>query len=154
MFDPQDIFTPTAIGRIDHFLDELNTVKSLNYNLEILDQFGDVMKVSTGNEAPHLTATQITQLQTFVNSRRLALPTTLNFGIGNILGRTTWRVRDGDGSVGSRSIYVRAIEQTALDQLVQVHQINDQSNLSQAQLTAITTFLDTQRTKATNEILP
>lgn len=154
MFDPQDIFTPTAIGRIDHFLDEINTVKSLHYNLEILNQFGDVMKISSGNEAPHLTATQITQLQTFVNNRRSTLPTTLNFEVGSTLGRTTWQVRDGDGSVGSRSIHVRAIEQTTLGVLVKVHQVNDQPNLSPAQLTAITTFLDTQRTKAVTEILP
>lgn len=102
---------------------------------------------------PHLTATQITQLQTFVNNRRPNLPTTLNFGVGNVLGRTTWRVRDGDGSVGSRSIHVRAIEETALGVLVKVHQVNDQPNLSPTQLTAITTFLDTQRTKAVAEIL-
>jgi len=153
-FEIQDVLTPTAIGRIDHFLDDLDGSRALQYNLEVLDQFGDVMKMRSGDEVPHLTAQQIAQLQTFLASRRAALPTDLGFPTGHRVGRCTWRFRDGDGMTPSRSLYARVIELDAGGQFVQRHQFNDAPNLSQAQIQAALALLDDQRVKAIAEILP
>jgi hypothetical protein len=156
-FEVQNILTPTSIGRIDHFLDDLdgtNPNRVLQYNLEILDQFGDVLKMRSGNEVPHLTQPQINQLVNFMQSRRSALPSNLSFPVGHQVGRCTWRFRDGDGTNPSRSLHVRVIELDAGGQFVQRHQFNDQLNLSAAQITAALTFLDEQRAKAVSQILP
>jgi len=156
-FDLQDVLTPTSIGRIDHFLDDLDGTganQSLQYNLEVLDQFGDVMKVRSGDEVPHLTTQQIAQLQAFMDSRRAALPGDLGFPVEHQAGRCTWRFRDGDGTGASRSLHARVIELDAGGQFVQRHQFNDQPNLSQAQIQAALGFLDDQRAKAQAEILP
>jgi len=153
-FEIQDVLTPTAIGRIDHFLDDLEGSRALQFNLEVLDQFGDVMKMRSGDEVPHLTAQQITQLQMFMTSRRTALPADLGFLTGHQVGRCTWRFRDGDGMTPSRSLYARVIELDAASQFVQRHQFNDRPNLSQAQIAAALAFLDDQRAKAIAEILP
>ena len=150
-FELQAILTPTSIGRIDHFLDDLNGNQALQYNLEILDQFGDVMAMRFGDEVPYLTAQQITQLKAFMGARKSALPTDLSFAAGHTVGRCTWRFRD---VTGARSLYARVIELDAGGQLVTVHQFNDQPNLSGAQITAALAFLDDQRTKAVAEILP
>ena len=153
-FEIQDVLTPTSIGRADHFLDDLDGSRALQYNLEVLDQFGDVMKMRSGDEVPHLTAQQISGLQAFMTSRRTALPTDLGFPAGHQVGRATWRFRDGDSTVGSRSLHVRVIELDATGQFVQRHQFNDQPHLSQAQIQAALAFLDVQRDKAVAEILP
>ena len=156
-FELQDVLTPTAIGRIDHFLDDLDGTtahRALQYNLEVLDQFGDVMKMRSGDEVPHLAAQQIAQLQAFMDSRRAALPTDRGFPAGHQVGRCTWRFRDGDGTTPSRNLHARVIELDAGGQFVQRHQFNDQPNLSQAQITAALAFLDDQRVKAIAEILP
>ena len=153
-FEIQDVLTPTAIGRIDHFLDDLDGSRALQYNLEVLDQFGDVMKMRSGDEVPHLTAQQIGGLRAFMDSRRTALPADLGFPVGHRVGRATWRFRDGDGTVSSRSLHARVIELDAGGQFVQRHQFNDQPNLSQAQIQAALMFLDDQRAKAITEILP
>ena len=112
-FDVQDILTPSAIGRIDHFLDDLDGTagnRALQFNLEVLDQFGDVMKMRSGDEAPHLTSQQINQLQSFMDSRRANLPSDLDWAEGHQCGRCTWRFRDGDGTADSRSLHARVIE--------------------------------------------
>jgi len=153
-FELQSILTPTSIGRIDHFLDDLDGSRALQYNLEVLDQFGDVMKMRSGDEVPHLAAQQIGGLQAFMDSRRAALPADLAFPVGHRVGRATWRFRDGDGTVPSRSLHARVIELDAGGQFVQCHQFNDQPNLSQAQISAALAFLDDQRAKAVAEILP
>jgi len=156
-FEIQDVLTPTSIGRVDHFLDDLDGTagkRALQYNLEILDQFGDVMRVRSGDEVPHLTAQQIAQLQAFMDSRRTALLGDLGFPTGHRVGRCTWRFRDGDGTNPSRSLHARVIELDAGGQFVQRHQFNDQPNLSQAQIDAALAFLDVQRAKAIAEILP
>lgn len=156
-FNLQDILTPTDIGRIDHFLDDLDGTQgnqSLQFNLEIADQFGDVMKMRSGDEALHLTAQQISQLRAFMDSRRATLPGDLDFPAGHQVGRATWRFRDGDGTGPSRSLHARVIELDAEGRLAQRHQFNDQPNLSQAQIDAALAFLDTQRAKAVAEILP
>jgi len=156
-FELQDVLTPTAIGRIDHFLDDLDGTtahRALQYNLEVLDQFGDVMKMRSGDEVPHLTAQQIAQLQTFMDSRRTALPADLGFPAGHQVGRATWRFRDSNGTTPSRSLHARVIELDAGGQFVQRHQFNDQPNLSQAQIQVALAFLDAQRAKAVAEILP
>ncbi|HUX75397.1 MAG TPA: hypothetical protein VMY40_02005 [Anaerolineae bacterium] len=156
-FDLQSILTPTDIGRIDHFLDDLDGTagnRALQYNLEVMDQFGDVMKMRSGDEVPHLTAQQITQLQTFMASRRAALPADLGFPTGHQVGRATWRFRDGDGTNPSRSLHARVIELDSGGQFVQRHQFNDQPHLSQPQIAAALALLDAQRAKAVAEILP
>jgi len=153
-FDLQDVLTPTAIGRIDHFLDDLGGNQSLQYNLEILDQFGDVMKVRSGDEVPYVAAGQISSLQGFMDSRRAALPADLGLPAGHQVGRATWRFRDGDGTGANRSLHARVIEMDAGGQFVQRHQFNDAPNLNQAQIDAALAFLDTQRAKAMAEILP
>ena len=150
-FEPQPILTPTSIGRIDHFLDDLNGSQALQYNLEILDQFGDVMAMRAGDEVPYLTAGQIAQLQAFMGARKTALPTDLSFTAGHIVGRCTWRFRD---VTGARSLYARVIELDAGSQFITVHQFNDQPNLSGAMIAAALAFLDAQRAKAVAEILP
>ena len=157
VFELQDVLTPTAIGRIDHFFDDLDGTagnRALQYNLEILDQFGDVMKMRSGDEVPHLTAQQIGGLQAFMDSRRAALPADLAFPAGHRVGRATWRFRDGDGTAPSRSLHARVIELDAGGQFVQCHQFNDQPNLSPAQIAAALALLDAQRAKARAEILP
>ena len=156
-FELQSILTPTAIGRIDHFLDDLDAStpnRALQYNLEVLDQFGDVMRVRSGDEVPHLSAQQIAQLQAFMDSRRTALPADLGFPAGHRLGRCTWRFRDGDGTGASRSLHARVIELDSGGQFVRRHQFDDQPNLSQAQIDAALAFLDDQRAKAVAQILP
>jgi len=156
-FELQNILTPTSIGRIDHFLDDLDGTtpnRALQYNLEILDQFGDVMKMRSGDEVPHLTAQQITQLQTFMGARRTALPADLAFPAGHRVGRATWRFRDGDGTTPSRSLYARVIELDAGGQFVRRYQFNDQPHLTPAQITIALALLDAQRAKARAEILP
>ena len=153
-FEIQDVLTPTSIGRIDHFLDDLTGSRALQYNLEVLDQFGDVMKMRSGDEVPHLTAQQIGGLQAFMDSRRAALPADLGFPAGYQVGRATWRFRDGNGTGASRSLHARVIELDAGGQFVQRHQFNDQPNLSQAQIQVALAFLDVQRAKAVAEILP
>lgn len=156
-FSAQDALTATSIGRIDHFLDDLDGTsgnQSLRYNLEIRDQFGDVMKMRSGDEVPYLTAQQISQLQAFMDSRRSNLAADLSFALGHTPGRCTWRFRDGDGTNPSRSLYARVIELDVLGQFVQTHQFDDQPNLSGGQVSAAIAFLDAQRTKAENEILP
>jgi len=153
-FELQSILTPTSIGRIDHFLDDLDGNRALQYNLEVLDQFGDVMKMRSGDEVPHLTAQQIGGLRAFMDSRRTALPADLGFPTGHQVGRCTWRFRDGDGTGAGRSLHARAIELDAGGQFVQRHQFNDAPNLSQAQIQAALAFLDDQRAKAIAEILP
>jgi len=153
-FDLQDMLTPTSIGRIDHFLDDLDGSRALQYNLEVLDQFGDVMKMRSGDEVPHLTAQQITQLQAFMDSRRAALPEDLGFPTGHEVGRATWRFRDGDGTGASRSLHARVIELDSGGQFVRRHQFDDQPNASPAQVTIALAFLDAQRAKARAEILP
>ena len=152
-FQIQDVLTPTSIGRIDHFLDDLSGSRALQFNLEVLDQFGDVMKMRSGDEVPHLTAQQISGLQAFMDSRRAALPGDLAFPVGHQVGRATWRFRDGDGTTPSRSLHARVIELDAGGNSVQRHQFNDQPNLSQAQIQAALAFLDIQRAKAVAEIL-
>jgi len=156
-FDVQDILTPTTIGRIDHFLDDLDGTagnRALQFNLEVLDQFGDVMKMRFGDEVPHLTSQQINQLQSFMESRRISLPDDLEWAEGHQCGRCTWRLRDGDGTAGSRSLYARVIELDEAGQFAARHQFNDQPHLSQAQIDAVLAFLDAQRDKAINQILP
>lgn len=153
-FDLQDVLTPTSIGRIDHFLDDLDGSQSLHFNLEVLDQFGDVMKVQSGDEVPHLTAQQVSQLQSFMTARKTALAADLGFAAGHLVGRCTWRFRDGDGTNPSRSLHARVIELDAASQFVQRHQFNDQPNLSGGQVTAALAFLDAQRVKAVAQILP
>ena len=153
-FELQSILTPTSIGRIDHFLDDLDGNRALQYNLEVLDQFGDVMKMRSGDEVPHLTAQQIGGLRAFMDSRRTALPADLGFPTGHQVGRCTWRFRDGDGTGAGRSLHARAIELDAGGQFVQRHQFNDAPNLSQAQIQVALAFLDIQRAKAVAEILP
>ena len=153
-FELQDVLTPTSIGRIDHFLDDLDGSRALQFNLEVMDQFGDAMKMRYGNEVPHLTAQQITQLQAFMSSRRAALPADLGFPVGHQVGRCTWRFRDSDGTTPSRSLHARVIELDAGGQFVQRHQFNDQPNLSQAQIQVALVFLDDQRAKAVVQILP
>ena len=153
-FQLQDVLTPTAIGRVDHFLDDLTGSRALQYNLEVLDQFGDVMKMRSGDEVPHLAAQQIAQLQAFMDSRRAALPADLGFSAGHRVGRATWRFRDGDGTTPSRSLHARVIELDAIGQFVGRHQFDDRPNLSQAQIDAALLFLDAQRAKAAAEILP
>jgi len=153
-FEIQDVLTPTAIGRIDHFLDDLEGSRALQYNLEVLDQFGDVMRVRYGDEVPHLIAAQITSLRNFMDSRRTALPADLGFPTGHRVGRATWRFRDGDGTGASRSLHARVIELDAGGNFVRRHQFNDQPNLSQAQIDAALAFLDDQRAKAVAQILP
>jgi hypothetical protein len=155
-FPLQDIFTPTSIGRIDHFLDDIdgtNPNRSLVFHLEVNNQFGDVMKVLSGDEVPHLTGTQITQLQSFMAARRANLPADLEFSTGNIVGRCTWRFRDLDGTGPGRSLHARVIELDSGGQFVAVHQFNDQPNLSAAQINAAIAFLNAQRAKAVLEIL-
>ena len=155
-FELQAILTPTGIGRIDHFLDDLDGTagkRALQYNLELLDQFGDVMKMRSGDEVPHLTAQQITQLQTFMTSRRTALPADLGFPAGHRVGRATWRFRDGDGTGASRSLHARVIELDSGGQFVRRHQFDDQPNVNPAQITVALAFLDAQRAKAIAEIL-
>lgn len=155
-FPLQDIFTPSAIGRIDHFLDDIdgtNPNRSLKFHLEVFNQFGDVMKVLQGDEVPHLTQTQINNLIAFMANRRTNLPANLGFGAGNVCGRCTWRFRDLDGTAGGRSLHARVVELTSGGGFVQVHQFNDQPNLSQAQVNAAIALLDTQRAKAVTEIL-
>lgn len=91
-FPLQDIFTPISIGRIDHFLDDIdgtNPNRSLKFHLEVLNQFGDAMRVMQGDEVPHLTQTQINNLIAFMGARRTALPTNLGFAAGNVCGRCT-----------------------------------------------------------------
>jgi hypothetical protein len=149
--------TPTTIGKIDHFLDDLdgtNPNRSLRFFLQVLDQNGAIMRTLSGDEVPHLTQTQINQLLSFMATRRTALPVDLSFEAGNVVGRVTWRFRDGDGTVGSRSLHARVIELDAQGGFVTRHQINDQGNLTPTQVTAALTFLDTQRAKAEVEILP
>jgi len=153
-FELQSILTPTSIGRIDHFLDDLEGSRALQYNLEVLDQFGDVMKMRSGDEVPHLTAQQITQLQTFMTSRRTALPADLGFPTGHQVGRATWRFRDGDGTGANRSLHARVIELDAGGQFVRRHQFNDQPHLTPTQITTALALLDAQRAKAIAEILP
>jgi len=156
-FDVQDILTPSAIGRIDHFLDDLDGTagnRALQFNLEVLDQFGDVMKMRSGDEAPHLTSQQINQLQSFMDSRRANLPSDLDWAEGHQCGRCTWRFRDGDGTADSRSLHARVIELDGTGQFVARHQFNDQPYLSQAQIDGALAFLDTQRAKAVDQILP
>jgi len=156
-FELQDELTPTSVGRIDHFLDDLDGTtpnQALQYNLEVMDQFGDAMKMRYGNEVPHLTAQQIGGLRAFMDSRRTALPADLGFPTGHQVGRATWRFRDGDGMTPSRSLYARVIELDSGGQFVQRHQFNDQPSLSQAQIAAALAFLDDQRAKAIAEILP
>ena len=153
-FELQDVLTPTSIGRIDHFLDDLDGARALQFNLEILDQFSDVMKMRSGDEVPHLTQTQISGLQAFMDSRRAALPADLGFPVGHQVGRATWRFRDGDATTPSRSLHARVIELDAGGQFMQRHQFNDQPNLSQAQIQAALAILDDQRAKAIAEILP
>ena len=156
-FDLQAILTPTAIGRIDHFLDDLDGTtahRALQYNLEVLDQFGDVMRVRSGDEVPHLAAQQIAQLQAFMSARRTALPGDLGFPTEHRLGRCTWRFRDGDGTGASRSLHARVIELDAAGQFVRRHQFDDQPNLSQPQIQVALVFLDDQRAKAVVQILP
>lgn len=155
-FTLQEILSPTSIGRIDHFLDDLdgtNPNRSLLYNLEILDQLGDVLKTRNGNEQPHLTASQITQMLNFMATRRAAMPANLSFPTGHKIGRVLWRFRDLDGTPGGRSLHARAIELDAASQFVRVHQLNEQPFLSGAQITAISTFMTTQRQKAITEII-
>ena len=153
-FELQDVLTPTSIGRIDHFLDDLDGSRALQFNLEVMDQFGDVMKMRSGDEVPYLTAQQITQLQAFMIARRTALPADLSFPVGHRVGRATWRFRDGDGTGASRSLHARVIELDAAGQFVRRHQFDDQPNTSQAQIDAALLFLDMQRAKAIAEILP
>ena len=153
-FDIQNVLTPTSMGRIDHFLDDLDGVQSLQFNLEIMDQFGDVMKVHSGNEVPHLTAQQITQLKAFMTARRADLPADLGFTQGHQAGRCTWRFRDGNGTNPSRSLHARVIEYDAQGKFVQRHQVNEQPNLTPQMISGALAFLDAQRTKAVAEILP
>ena len=153
-FQLQDVLTPTAIGRIDHFLDDLDGTRALQYNLEVLDQFGDVMKMRSGDEVPHLAAQQIAQLQAFMDSRRAALPADLGFSAGHRVGRATWRFRDANGTSASRSLHARVIELDAGGQFVRRHQFNDQLHLTPAQITIALALLDAQRAKARAEILP
>ena len=150
----QDILRPTTIGRIDHFLDDLDGDQSLQYNLEVRDQFGDVMAVRSGNEAPYLTSQQIAQLRAFMTARRANLPDDLTFTQGHQLGRCTWRFRDLDGSTGGRALHVRAVELDGQGQFVRVHQADDAPNLTQPMIDAALAFLDAQRSKAESEIIP
>lgn len=156
-FNLADIFTPTSIGRLDHFLDDLDGTdpnRALQYNLEVLNQFGDVMDVRSGDEKPFLTAPQIAALINFTTVRRAALPDDLSLPAGHTLGRCTWRMRDGDGTNPSRSMYCRAVELDDAGQFVRVRVFDDQPNLNGAQVTATVNFLDAQRVKAETEILP
>lgn len=155
-FPLQEIFTPTSIGRIDHFLDDIdgtNPNRSMKFHLEVLNQFGDAMKILQGDETPHLTQTQINNLIAFMTNRRTNLPANLGFAAGNVCGRITWRFRDLNGTIPGKSLHARVVEQTAGGQFVKVYQINDQTNLTQTQINSAIAFLDTQRTKAVNEIL-
>jgi len=155
-FELQSVLTPTSIGRIDHFLDDLNGAdqnRALQYNLEILDQFGDVMKVRSGNEVPYLTAAQITQLKAFMTARRAVLPNDLGFAAGHQVGRCTWRFRDGDVSGASRSLHARVIELDAQGHFIQRHQFNDHPNLTSQMISGALAFMDAQRVKAIAEIL-
>jgi hypothetical protein len=131
----------------------------LRFFLQILDQNGEIMRVlpdgqrPQNDEVPHLTQTQINQLLAFMAARRTALPVDLEFETGNVVGRCTWRFRDGDGTAGSRSLHARVIELDAQGGFVGRHQINDQPNLTAQQVTAALAFLDVQRAKAEAEIL-
>lgn len=155
-FEIQDALIPTSIGRIDHFLDDLDghaDNMSLQYNLEILDQFGDVMKMRSGSEVPFLTAQQIAQLRLFMANRRFALPLHLDFAPDSIVGRCTWRFRDGDGTAGSRSLHAQVIELDPQGQFVKRYRFDDQPNLTGAQIAGAMVFLNEQRIKAVAKIL-
>ena len=148
---------PTSIGAIYRVLDDkdgTNPNRSIDYFLEVLDQLDIPMDLRSGDEQPHLTAQQITGFLSFMATRQLALPTDLGFSVGNVCGRIVWRFADLDGTSGGRSLRARVTEQTALGAFVQNHTIDEQPNLSAGQVTAIVTFLDTQRALAESEILP
>jgi hypothetical protein len=156
-FSVGDILTPTSIGRIDHFLDDLDggmPGKSLQFNLEVLDQFGDVMDVRSGDEQPHLTGGQISDFLAFMTNRRANIASDLGWDVGHTPGRMTWRFRDLDGTNPNRSLFLRVAEYDELAQFVQNHVIDDQPNLSGAQVTAAIALLDDQRVKAIAEIIP
>lgn len=152
-----NILTPASIGRIDHFLDDLdgtNPNRSIQFNLEVLDQFGDVMNVRSGDEQPHLTAGQITNLLTFMAARRSNIASDLGWDAGHTPGRMTWRFRDLDGTNPNRSLHLRVAEYDDLAQFIQNHIVDDQTNMSGAQVTAAIQLLDDQRALAMAEIIP
>ena len=156
-FPAEPVRTATSIGRIDHFLDDLdgtNPGKSLQYNLSVEDQFGVTMPVRSGDEQPFLTAQQISDLLAFMNSRRANIATDLGWDPGHTPGRITWRFRDLDGTTPGKSLHARVIELNGSSQFVQVHVIDDQPNLNGAQIAAAIAFLDDQRAKAVAQIIP
>ena len=70
--------TPTSIGRIFHVLtDNPAGENTVRYVYEVLDQNGDVMERKQGDEAPHMTAGQISAVETFLSAQRSKAEATL-----------------------------------------------------------------------------
>lgn len=142
----QDNLIPTTIGTIQHFLDDKDgTVPnmSMKFRLDIIDQQGDVItpRVAwSGSEIPHLTATQQTQIISFLNARRATFPTDL--GVAGVQ-RIVHFLTDLDGTPGNQSIQYRVI-----DNLGNVHTGDESAFLTGPQQVQISQFLNDQRTKA------
>lgn len=70
-FSEEPVRTPTSIGNMYITLTDLavgtDTIRGV---VEVRDQNDEVMRVWSGDLVPHLTAQQITQIQTFVASLR------------------------------------------------------------------------------------
>ena len=70
-FSTEPTRVPTSIGdlyvTLTDYADATDTVRGI---VEVRDQNGDVMNVWTGSLVPHLTAQQISQMQSFMASLR------------------------------------------------------------------------------------
>lgn len=63
--------TPTALGTLRVvIIDRPDSGVRIMFEIEILDQNGEYLYSKQGDLEPHLTATQITQLQTFIGGMR------------------------------------------------------------------------------------
>ena len=77
-FPPQEIRTPTSIGKVWHILlDDPGGPNTVRYVFEVLDQNGDLMRTMSGDEIPHIDAGDVTNLQAFVAVQRAKAEATL-----------------------------------------------------------------------------
>jgi len=70
-FEPAQSEIPTAIGCIEHRItDYEGKTPTVHFSIQVLDQNGNVMRVLTGDEVPHMSQAQIDGQLAFVAAQR------------------------------------------------------------------------------------
>ena len=70
-FEPAQPEIPIAIGDISHVItDYVDGAPTVHFSIQVLDQNGNVMRVLTGDEVPHMSQAQIDGQFAFITTQR------------------------------------------------------------------------------------